>query len=69
MKYKFFTEIYVDVPDRFDKNLVEALKYVDQNLRDSLHVSAAGYVDDSRLNVQEILIVDYDLAEELEDEN
>lgn len=65
MKYKFFTEIYVDVPDRFDKNLVEALKYVDQNLRDSLHVNTEGYVDDSRLNVQEILIVDYDLTDEL----
>jgi len=69
MKYKFFTEIYVDVPDRFDNNLVEALKYVDQNLRDSLHVNTEGYVDDSRLNVQEILIVDYDLADELSNDN
>jgi len=69
MKYKFFTEIYVDVPDRFDNNLVEALKYVDQNLRDSLHVNTEGYVDDSRLNVQEILIVDYDLADELSNGN
>jgi len=69
MKYKFVAEIYVDVPDRFDDNLVEALKYVDQNLRDSLHVNTEGYVDDSRLNVQEILIVDYDLRNELSNAN
>lgn len=62
MKMKFFTEIYIEVPDRFNNDLVKTLKYVDKELRSALHVDSLN-VDDSRLSVEEVLVLDYEMLD------
>lgn len=62
MKVKFLTELYIEVPDRFKNDIVENIKFVDKHLRALLFLNNDS-VDDSRLSIDEMLVVDYEMLE------
>lgn len=67
MKIKFYTELYVQMPDAMKSDLVKTLKTVDKYLRDNLFVDNK-YVTDSTVNMEELLIVDYEMLQETDEE-
>ena len=67
MKIKFYTELYVQMPDEMKSDLVKTLKTVDKYLRDNLFVDNK-YVTDSTVNMEELLIVDYEMLQETDEE-
>lgn len=67
MKVKLYTELYVQLPDSMKSDLVKTLKTVDKYLRDNLFVDNK-YVTDSTVNMEEILIVDYEMLQETDEE-
>lgn len=67
MKVKLYTELYVQLPDSMKSNLPKTLKTLDKYLRDNLFVDSK-YVTDSTVNMEEVLIVDYQMLEETDQE-
>lgn len=65
MKIKFYTELYADMPEGTRNDLVKTLKSFDKYLRDNL-LDNSKYVTDSSVNIDEILIVDYEIINDSE---
>jgi hypothetical protein len=67
MKFKLYTELYIQLPDSMKSDLPKTLKTLDKYLRDNLFIDNK-YVTDSTVNMEEILIVDYQVLEETDQE-